>query len=251
MKTALVTGATSGIGEATALKLAGLGYRMIITGRRNDRLEALKRKLNENFQCDVLTLSFDIRNHADTEKSLHSIPENWKTIDVLVNNAGLAAGVEPIQEGKWENWERMIDTNVKGLLYLSRIIIPWMVERKTGHVINLSSIAGVEVYEGGNVYCASKHAVQAITKGMRIDLLKHNIKVTSISPGMVETEFSLVRFDGDAQRAANVYKGLTPLFANDIADAIEFVVTRPAHVNINDMLIMPTRQASGVYNFRD
>jgi hypothetical protein len=251
MKTAIVTGATSGIGEATALKLASLGFRLIITGRRTDRLETLKNKLKENYQCDVLTLTFDIRNNAETEKNLLSIPENWRAIDVLVNNAGLAAGVEPIQEGKWENWERMIDTNVKGLLYLSRIIIPWMVERKTGHVINLSSIAGVEVYEGGNVYCASKHAVQAITKGMRIDLLKHNIKVTSISPGMVETEFSLVRFDGDAQRAANVYKGLTPLFAEDIADAIEFVVTRPAHVNINDMLIMPARQASGVYNFRD
>ena len=169
----------------------------------------------------------------------------------MVNNAGIAAGADPIQEGLWEDWEQMIDTNVKGLLSITRLVIPEMIKRKKGHIINVSSIAGSEVYANGNVYCATKHAVHALTKGMRIDLLPHNIKVSSISPGMVETEFSIVRYHGDKQKADKVYEGLTPLNANDVADAIEFMITRPPHVNVNDMLLMPTAQASAVYNFRN
>ncbi|MBK3517147.1 SDR family oxidoreductase [Carboxylicivirga marina] len=249
-KIALITGATSGIGKATALKLAKTGYQIIITGRRNDKLQALKLELEES-NTKVLALSFDIRDHEATKSAIEQIPNDWQTIDVLVNNAGLAAGADPIYDGLWSDWEQMIDTNIKGLLYLSKLIIPGMMERKSGHIINVSSIAGKETYANGNVYCASKHAVEAITKGMRIDLLPFNIKVSSVSPGMVETEFSVVRFHGDQEKADNVYKGLTPLYADDIADAIEFMVTRPAHVNINDMLIMPTAQATAVYNHRE
>jgi len=249
--TAIITGATSGIGEATARKLASLGYRLIITGRRNDRLERLRHEIKKNYSVEVLPLCFDIRDNAATEAAIESLPTNWQVIDLLINNAGLASGFGPIHEGKLENWEQMIDTNIKGLLYISRCITPGMVARKKGHIINISSIAGIEAYENGNVYCATKHAVNAITKGMRIDLLKHHIKVTSISPGAVETEFSIVRFDGDKSKADKVYEGLNPLLAEDIADAIEFAVTRPPHVNINDMLIMPTQQASAVYNVRE
>jgi NADP-dependent 3-hydroxy acid dehydrogenase YdfG len=250
-ETALITGATSGIGEATARKLAALGYRLIITGRRNDRLERLRHEIKKNHSVEVLPLNFDIRDNEATRKALDSLPPNWRTIDILVNNAGLASGLAPIHEGKWENWEQMIDTNIKGLLFISRYIIPSMVERKSGHIINISSIAGIETYENGNVYCATKHAVNAITKGMRIDLLKHHIKVSSISPGAVETEFSVVRFEGDKNKADKVYEGLNPLLAEDIADAVEFIVTRPPHVNINDMLIMPTQQASAVNMVRE
>ncbi len=249
-KTAMVTGATSGIGKATAKKLANLGYNLILTGRRDDRLQALKKEL-QNDSIQIFTLCFDIRVTAEVETAIAQLPDEWLNIDVLVNNAGLAAGADPIYNGLWSDWEQMIDTNIKGLLYLSKLIIPRMMERKQGHIINISSIAGKETYANGNVYCATKHAVEAITKGMRIDLLPYNIKVSSVSPGMVETEFSVVRYHGDKEKADNIYKGLTPLYAEDIADAIEFMVTRPAHVNINDMLIMPTAQASAVYNHRD
>lgn len=246
----MVTGATSGIGKATAKKLASLGYNLILTGRREDRLKELQEELN-NDSIQIITLCFDIRVTADVESAIQKLSDEWLDIDLLVNNAGLAAGADPIYNGLWSDWEQMIDTNIKGLLYLSKLIIPRMMERKQGHIINISSIAGKETYANGNVYCATKHAVEAITKGMRIDLLPYNIKVSSVSPGMVETEFSIVRYHGDKDKADNVYKGLIPLYAEDIADAIEFMVTRPAHVNINDMLIMPTAQASAVYNHRE
>lgn len=243
-KIALITGATSGIGKASAHKLAQNNYNLILTGRRQDYLENLKKELGIKYKCDVLTLNFDIRDVAMVNDMIDNIPEAWKKIDVLINNAGLAAGLSPIQDGDLEDWDQMIDTNVKGLLYITKKVVPLMIENDHGHIINISSIAGKEVYENGNVYCATKHAVDALTKGMRIDLVKHNIKVTSISPGMVETEFSLVRFKGDQAKADKVYEGLTPLFADDVAEAILFAVTRPAHVNINDMLIMPTAQAN-------
>ena len=247
---AMITGATSGIGKATAIKLAKLGFNLIITGRREERLVELQGKL-EKEGVKTKILCFDIRDTKAIEGAVSKIENEWKNIDILVNNAGLAAGADPIQNGLWSDWEQMIDTNIKGLLYLSKQIIPLMIERKKGQIINISSIAGKETYANGNVYCATKHAVEAITKGMRIDLLPHNIKVSSVSPGMVETEFSVVRFHGDQNKADNVYAGLTPLYANDIADTIEFIVTRPAHVNINDILIMPTAQASAVYNQRE
>ena len=250
-KIALVTGATSGIGKATAIKLAQKNYNLIITGRRKELLDDLKKELGIKHKCDVLSINFDIRDKAAVDEMVDNLPEAWRKIDVLVNNAGLAAGLSPIQSGDMEDWEQMIDTNIKGLLYITRKIAPLMIENGFGHIINISSIAGKEVYENGNVYCATKHAVDALTKGMRIDLVKHNIKVTSISPGMVDTEFSLVRFKGDQVKANKVYEGLTPLFADDVADAIIFVVTRPPHVNINDMLIMPAAQASAVITHRD
>ena len=250
-KTALITGATSGIGEATSVKLAQLNYNIILTGRRKERLEKLKNKLESEYSVKTLTLCFDIRDKKATDEAIQSLNDEWKSIDVLINNAGLAAGADPVQDGAWSDWEQMIDTNIKGLLNISKLIIPGMIERKQGHIINITSIAGKEVYANGNVYCATKHAVDALTKGMRIDLLPHNIKVGSVAPGMVETEFSIVRYHGDKNKADDVYKGLTPLFADDIADTIEFMVTRPAHVNINDVLIMPTAQASAVYNHRD
>lgn len=243
-KIALITGATTGIGNATAHKLAEKNYNLIITGRRKNLLDDVKKELGIKYKCDVLTLNFDIRDPKQVEEMIDSLSENWKKIDVLVNNAGLAAGFSPVQSGDLEDWEQMIDTNVKGLLYITRRVSPLMIENGHGHIINISSIAGKEVYENGNVYCATKHAVDALTKGMRIDLVKHNIKVTSISPGAVDTEFSLIRFKGDNDRAAKVYEGFTPLFAADIADAIIFAITRPPHVNINDMLIMPTAQAN-------
>ncbi len=249
-KIALITGATSGIGMATARKIAGHGYKIIITGRRMERLMALQQELEKN-NVIVQIMCFDIRSREATQQAWKKLSDEWQKIDILVNNAGLAAGNDPIQDGDWADWEQMIDTNIKGLLTMSQLVIPGMIERKSGHIINVSSIAGSDVYANGNVYCATKHAVHALTKGMRIDLLPHNIKVSSISPGMVETEFSIVRYHGDKQKADNVYKGLTPLYAEDVADAIEFMITRPAHVNVNDMLLMPTRQASAVYNFRD
>ena len=249
-KTALITGATSGIGKAAAKKLAALGYNLIITGRRNELLKSLQTEIDANHEKTMI-LNFDVRNRDAAISAWNSLPEEWKKIDLLINNAGLAAGADPINTGIWDNWERMIDTNIKGLLAVSQLVIPGMIERKCGHIINVSSIAGFEVYANGNVYCASKHAVHAITKGMRIDLLQYNIKVSSISPGMVETEFSIVRYNGDKAKADNVYKGLTPLYAEDVADAIEFMITRPAHVNVNDMLLMPASQASGVYSYRN
>lgn len=243
-KIALVTGATSGIGEATAMIFAENGINVIITGRREERLNILKNKL-ESMNVRVLTLCFDVRDEEEVNKNLKNLPAEWKEIDILVNNAGLAAGLSTFQEGDTDDWNRMIDTNVKGLVYVTRAISPGMVERKRGHIINIGSIAGKEVYPNGNVYCATKHAVDAITKGMRIDMLPHNIKVTQVSPGAVETEFSIVRFHGDKNRADKVYEGFECLVAQDVAECIWFVASRSAHVNINDMIVMPTAQASG------
>lgn len=243
-KVALVTGATSGIGEATALMFASNGYDLIITGRRYDRLKSLKSKL-ESESTQVIDLCFDVRDEDQVKAMLGELPHDWRKIDVLVNNAGLAAGLDSIDNGDSDDWNRMIDTNVKGLLYVTKEVVGIMKENNTeGHIINIGSIAGKEVYPNGNVYCATKHAVDALTKGMRMDLLKYNIKVTQICPGAVETEFSLVRFHNDAERAKTVYKGFESLVAMDIADCIWFAVSRPKHVNINDMIVMPSAQAS-------
>ena len=243
-KIALITGATAGIGRETAFLLAKNKCNLILTGRRKERLESIKKELESNFQVKVYLLNFDIRNRPEVENAFSSLPEEWRAIDILVNNAGLAAGLAPINSADVEDWEAMIDTNIKGLLYTTRIVSPWMIQRKAGHIINISSIAGKEVYPNGSVYCGTKQAVSAITKAMRIELLTSGIKVTSIAPGAVDTEFSLVRFRGDEEKAANVYKGFTPLYAKDIAETILFVITRPAHVNIDDLLIMPTAQGS-------
>jgi 3-hydroxy acid dehydrogenase/malonic semialdehyde reductase len=241
---ALITGGTSGIGEATAILLALNDFDVIITGRRQELLKKVRKKIESETSSKVIGLCFDIRKHSEVLHALDCIPGHWKKIDVLVNNAGLAAGLDYIQEGNLDDWEQMIDTNIKGLVYISREISGWMIRNGSGHIINIGSIAGKEVYEKGNVYCATKFAVDALTRGMRIDLVQHNIKVTCIAPGMVETEFSLVRFKGDGKRAARVYEGLTPLRGEDIAEAILFAVTRPPHVNIDEILIMPTAQAT-------
>lgn len=241
---ALITGATAGIGEACARLLASENFDLIITGRRKERLKKITEEINSETKSDACYLCFDMRDRKSVEQSIDSLQGKWKNIDILINNAGLASGLNDFDEGDIEDWEVMIDTNIKGLLYISRKISPQMAKRKSGHIINIGSIAGKEVYPKGNVYCATKHAVDALTKGMRIDLLEHNIKVTQIAPGMVETEFSLVRFHGDKKRADEVYNNITPLYANDIAEAVLFAATRPPHVNINDMLIMPTAQAS-------
>jgi NADP-dependent 3-hydroxy acid dehydrogenase YdfG len=246
-KIALITGATSGIGEATAIEFARHQYNLIITGRRAGRLIELAKKLTEKYDVQVQTLIFDVRVKASVDEAINTLDDNWKKIDVLVNNAGLASGLDPIQNGDVDDWEKMIDTNIKGLLYVSKGIIPMMIANKKGHIVNISSIAGKEAYANGNVYCATKHAVEALTKSMRIDLLKEGIRVSSVSPGMVDTEFSQVRFHGDTKRAEEVYKGFEPLHAEDIAETIWFIASRPAHVNINDVLIMPTAQASAVY----
>ncbi len=243
-KIALVTGASAGIGEACALKLAENGFDLIIAGRREKNLENLASKIQETYKKEVLSICLDVRNYDDVEKTINALPEKWKNIDVLVNNAGLAVGVSPIEQGVVDDWDRMIDTNVKGLLYVTRCVSPLMAIRKKGLIVNISSIAGKEAYPGGNVYCGTKHAVEAITKGMRIDLLPHNIRVSSIAPGMVETEFSLVRFKGDETKAEQVYEGFKPLKAEDIAESLLFIATRPDHVSINDILIMPSAQAS-------
>jgi len=250
-KIALVTGATSGIGRATALLLAENGYNLIITGRRTELLDNLKKEIEVKYKADVLPLSFDVRDKDQVDAAISNLHERWRKIDVLINNAGLAAGLNHVQEGLEEDWERMIDTNIKGLLYVTRRVAPIMIEHKGGHIVNIGSIAGSEVYENGNVYCATKHAVNALSKAMRIDLLKSNIKVTQIRPGMVETEFSIVRFHGDEDKAKNVYSGITPLFAEDIAQTILFVLTRPAHVSINDIEVTPTQQASSTYVTRN
>lgn len=242
-KIALITGATSGIGEATAIKLAENCYNVIISGRRQDRLDGLKKKL-EKLGSHVLDLCFDVRNEIEVKNAFDGLPQEWRDIDVLVNNAGLAAGLEPVQLGDSSDWNRMIDTNVKGLLYVTQSFSQVMISRKKGHIINIGSIAGKEVYPNGNVYCATKHAVDALTKGMRFDLLPHNIKVTQICPGAVETEFSIVRFHGDKLRADKVYEGYECLVADDVAECILFVISRPPHVNINDLVVMPTAQAS-------
>ncbi|TDY10512.1 SDR family NAD(P)-dependent oxidoreductase [Meridianimaribacter flavus] len=240
-KTALITGATSGIGRATAHLFAKHGINLILCGRRQERLEIVKKALEK--ETDVVTLNFDVRHKNETLDAIASLPESFKTIDILINNAGNAHGLDPIQDGSLDDWDAMMDINVKGLLYVSKAIIPQMTERKSGHIINIGSSAGKEVYPKGNVYCASKHAVLAITEGMRIDLNEFGIKVTAINPGLVETEFSKVRFKGGEQ-ADSVYKGYKALQAEDIAEIIYFAVTRPAHVNIADLLVFPTAQAS-------
>ena len=244
MKTALITGATSGFGKAISFRLAGLGYQLIITGRRQERLEELSKKLISDYSVNVQTLCFDVRENEACTKAFQSLPETFQDIDLLINNAGLAAGASPFDESDLADFDQMIDTNVKGLLYMTKLIVPGMIKRKSGHIINLSSIAGIEVYPTGSVYCASKHAVNAITKGLRLDLVKYGIKVSSVSPGMAETEFSLVRYHGDSDKAKAVYAGLTPLNAEDITDAIEFIVTRPPHVSINDIQLNPAQQAN-------
>jgi len=243
-KIVFITGATAGIGASTALKFAENNYDIIITGRRKEKLDELTSLVLNKFKVKVLPLCFDVRNLAEVEKSINSLNKYWNKIDVLVNNAGLAVGLNPIDKGIIDDWERMIDTNIKGLLYVSRSIIPIMIENGYGHIVNIGSIAGRDTYPNGNVYCGTKAAVDAITKGMRMDLLDKNIKVTLIEPGAVETEFSLVRFKGNIQRAKQVYKGFEPLKSQDVANVIYFVCSLPPHVNINDLLIMPTAQAS-------
>lgn len=244
-KIALITGATSGIGEACAHLFAAQGYNLILLGRREQLLTESAKHLEDKYAIEVKRIVADIRDQEELSYRLETLPPQWKKVDVLINNAGLSQGLDPIDKGSITDWDTMIDTNVKGLLYTTRIVSSWMVGQKSGHIVNIGSIAGQEVYPNGNVYCATKHAVDALNKGMRIDLLPHGIKVTAINPGMVETEFSKVRFKGDEGRAKKVYDGLEPLIANDIAEAIWFAVSRPAHVNINDMLIMPTAQATG------
>ena len=240
----LITGATSGFGEAAAYKFAQNNWNIIITGRRKDRLDIVENTLKEKYNATVLSLNFDVRSIEEVQAAISSLPEKWKNVDVLLNNAGLGAGRGPIQEGLYEDWDQMIDTNVKGLLYMTREVAPLMMKRKKGHIINVSSLAGWEVYGGGNVYCATKHAVRAITRSTRIDLLPYNIKVSVISPGAAETEFSLVRFKGDSKKANAMYEGYQPLSAEDVAESIYFMAMQPSHVNIEEILILPTAQAN-------
>ncbi len=243
-KIAVITGASAGFGWEIAQSVAALGYRIIITGRRMERLQELKTIIEDKCRAEVLPLAFDIRSQEACEEAINNLPQEWKDIEVLINNAGLAAGTQVFHESNVDDWERMIDTNIKGLLYISRALTPHLVEKKSGHIINISSIAGIGVYPTGHVYCATKHAVNAITKGLRMDLVKYGIKVSSVSPGMAETEFSIVRYHGDKNKAAQVYAGVDALSAKDIADAVSFILERPKHVNIDDILITPTQQAN-------
>ena len=249
-KTILITGATAGFGRATALRFAREGFNLIVTGRRKERLDDLEKELLAYEGVKVMPLNFDVRKRYEVEDAINSLPEEWKNIDILVNNAGLAVGLDHIDKGNIDDWDRMIDTNVKGLLYVTRAVAPLMAERNSGHIINISSIAGREVYENGNVYCASKHAVDSLSRAMRIDLLRHNIKVTNISPGMAETEFSLVRFKGDKPKAREVYLGIDALTAEDIAETIWYCASLPSHVCINELVITPVQQAGVHYNIR-
>lgn len=248
--TVLITGATSGIGYATASAFAEEGCDLIVTGRRAERLKSLKKEIEEEYGVEVAALSFDIRDRHACKAAMESLPERFRTVDILVNNAGLAAGLEHIDKGDISDWEAMIDTNIKGLLYITRIVSGMMIRQGGGHIINLGSIAGTQPYENGSVYCASKHAVHALSQTMRIDLLSHGIRVTEIRPGMVETEFSIVRFHGDRQRADGVYKGVEPLRGEDIADTIVWAASQPAHINIDEIVITPTQQANAYYTFR-
>lgn len=247
LKIALITGATSGIGKACAETYAQNGFSLIITGRRVDRLVEFKNQLENDYPIKVQTLCFDVRDRDEVEIYLQGLPQEWKKVDILINNAGLSQGLDAIQDGDLNDWDTMIDTNIKGLLYVSKIVSNWMISEKKGHIINIGSIAGKEVYAKGNVYCATKHAVDALNKAMRIDLLPYGIRVTGIHPGAVETEFSVVRFHGDEEKATKVYEGYEPLTAQDIAETIYFTTSRPKHVNINDLVIMPTAQASAFY----
>jgi len=243
-KIIMITGATAGIGRATARKFAENGYDVIITGRRTERLEEVEKELIQYKGIRVLSLNFDVRKRYEVEDIINEMPDEWKNIDILVNNAGLAVGMDPIDRGNVDDWDRMVDTNIKGILYVTRAVVPLMVARKSGHIFNISSIAGKMEYEYGNVYCATKHAVDSLSRSMRIDLVKHNIKVTNVAPGMAETEFSLVRFKGDKNRAKEVYRGVDPLTGEDIAEVIFWCANLPMHVCINDITISPTQQAN-------
>jgi 3-hydroxy acid dehydrogenase / malonic semialdehyde reductase len=249
-KTIMITGATTGFGKATSVKFAENGFNIIITGRRKKLLDELEQELKAIGKSKVLSLNFDVRKKEEVESVIGNLSEDWKKIDILVNNAGLAVGLSHIQDGDTDDWDRMIDTNVKGLLYVTRTVAPLMIARNKGHIFNIGSIAGKETYENGNVYCASKTAVDALSKSMRIDMLKNNIKVTLIAPGMAVTEFSLVRFKGDEQKAKSVYKGIDALTADDIADVIYYCATLPDHVCINEVVITPTQQAGVNHSFR-
>lgn len=243
-KIAFITGSTSGIGEATAWKFAAEGWHVIISGRRIEKLNTLAARIQEKHQVAVLPLCFDITQLEEVKNSIHSLSGKWKNIGVLVNNAGLAVGRSPLQEGLYEDWDRMIDTNMKGLLYVTREIVPLFIANKKGHIINIGSLAGHEYYGGGNVYCGTKHAVKAITRSMRIDLLREGIKVSAVSPGAVETEFSVVRYKGNKEMADKTYDGFEPLKAEDVAESIYFIANQPKHVNIEEILVLPTAQAS-------
>jgi NADP-dependent 3-hydroxy acid dehydrogenase YdfG len=249
MKTAVITGATSGIGRATAHLLAQNNFRLIVCGRREERLTELVKDLSTH--TEAMSLCFDVRDNEQVMKLFSELESPWSQIDILINNAGNAHGLAPFDKSELADWEAMIDINVKGLLYVSRVILPGMIERHNGHIINIGSVAGKEVYPNGHVYCASKSAVDAITQGMRLDLVKHNIRISGVNPGLVQTEFSLVRFKGDEKRAKDVYQGIKPLVAEDIAEILLFMVTRPPHVNIADLLVFPTAQASGTIVHRD
>jgi len=246
-----VTGATSGFGKAIAEKFASHGWNCIITGRRKDRLDELAGQLTTNYGAQVLPLHFDVRSREEVFNAVQTIPAEWQAIDVLVNNAGLAAGRDSFDTASIDDWDMMIDTNVKGLLYISKAVLPFFIERKKGHIINIGSTAGKEVYTNGNVYCASKFAVDAISKAQRIDLLPHKIKVTAIHPGAAETEFSLVRFKGDEAKAKSIYDGFVPLSANDIADTVYYCAALPVHVCINDLVITCTAQANSYYTYKE
>ncbi len=251
MKTVFITGATSGFGEACAIQFAQAGYRLILTGRRKERLQKLGAALiaEHNILCHLLC--FDVRNREETAAQINSLPDEWKVIDVLINNAGLALGRDSFDEASVDDWDTMIDTNVKGLLYVSKAVVPFMVARKSGHIINLGSVAAKDIYDKGNVYCASKAAVDALSRAMRIELLPHHIKVTAIHPGAAETEFSLVRFNGDEEAAQKVYDNFQPLSATDVASLIFYCTTLPPHVCINDLVVTCTQQANAVYFNRD
>lgn len=248
-KIVLITGATSGIGEACAYKFAKAGYKLILTGRNAEKLKSLKDEFIAN-TTQVLTLVFDVRDRDEARKAVDSLPEEWKDIDVLVNNAGLALGLEPEYEGDFTDWDTMIDTNIKGLLTMTRLIVPGMVARDKGHVINIGSVAGEAAYAGGNVYCATKAAVKTISDGLRIDLAHTSVKVTTVKPGLVETHFSNTRFHGDDERADNVYRGITPLTGDDIADVVLYAAQAPAHVQIAEVLVLATHQANGSIIYR-
>lgn len=250
-KTVFITGTTSGIGKACAEKFASQQYNLIINGRRAERLSALKKSLQEKFNIDVFESVFDVQNRQEVFEAINNLPEEWKAIDILINNAGLALGRDYFDEANLDDWETMMQTNVNGLLYVSKAVVPFMVKRNSGHIINLGSVAGKEMYEKGNVYCASKAAVDAISKTMRIDLLQHRIKVTAIHPGAVETEFAIVRFKGDENKAADTYKGFTPLTAADIAETIYYTASLPEHVCINDLVITAISQANAIYFKKD
>ena len=250
-KTIFITGVTSGIGLSCARLFAKKGSRLVIAARRRDRLKKIAAELKKKFKTEVYTIQLDVRKNSEVKKAVNSLPEKWKNIDVLINNAGLSRGLDKLHEGSITDWDEMIDTNVKGLLYVSRAIIPLMVKRNKGHIINIGSIAGHEVYPRGNVYCASKHAVDAITKGMRVDLAETNIRVTTIDPGLVETEFSLVRFRGNNDKAKSVYSGITPLTPDDVAGAVYYAASRPLNIVVAEMILLPNKQASSTVVYRD